>query len=138
MQNWIVKLAAMEGVSLEACRDRMLLYDPLHEGTAHKKALATLLHAAAPVRAGQVLHTALSAQDEALLRAIADECADSMLACMQAADCEGALEHWKLLEAFQVVGHPSTLNPQPSTLNPQPSTLSGHRARVHPRQHAAT
>jgi hypothetical protein len=27
--NWIARLAGMEGISLEECRDRMVVYDPL-------------------------------------------------------------------------------------------------------------
>ena len=47
--NWIVRLEGMEGISLEECRDRMVVYDPLCQDDQDKKSLTALLRTVTPV-----------------------------------------------------------------------------------------
>ena len=104
LQNWVVKLSSSEGVSFESCRERMVLYDPLR-GDDDKQNLVKLLRAVVPVGADHTFQTSLNAQDEALLHAIANECASEISTRLRDSDSHGALDYWNLLEAFDVIQH---------------------------------
>ena len=104
LQNWVVKLSCSEGVSFESCREQMVLYDPLR-GDEDKQNLVKLLRAVVPVGADHTFQTSLNAQDEALLHAIANECASEISARLRDSDSHGALDYWNLLEAFDVIQH---------------------------------
>jgi hypothetical protein len=96
----------MEGISLEECRDRMVLYDPLRQDDQDKKALTALLRTVTPV--GQnAFQTSLNDQDKMLLCELADECSSAISACMAASNAQGALDHWKSLEKLNVIQHPA-------------------------------
>jgi vacuolar-type H+-ATPase subunit I/STV1 len=106
LRNWIVKLAEMESISLEECRDRMVLYDPLRQDDQDKKALTALLRTVTPV--GQnAFQTSLNDQDKMLLCELADECSSAISACMAASNAQGALDHWKSLEKLNGIQHPA-------------------------------
>jgi hypothetical protein len=106
LRNWIVRLAGMEGISLEECRDRMVVYDPLRQDDQDKKALTALLRTVTPV-GENAFQTSLNDQDKMLLCELADECSSSICACMAASNAQGALDHWKSFEKLNVIQHPA-------------------------------
>ncbi len=106
LQNLIVRLAAIEGISLKECRDQMVLYDPLSQDDQDKKALTALLRTVTPV-GENAFQTSLDDRDKELLRALADECSEAISACMAASNAQGALDHWDFLEKLAVIQHPA-------------------------------
>jgi hypothetical protein len=61
--NWIVRLEGMEGISLEECRDRMVVYDPLCQDDQDKTSLTALLRKVTPV-GENAFQTSLSTSTE--------------------------------------------------------------------------
>jgi hypothetical protein len=96
----------MERISLEECRDRMVLYDPLRQDDQDQKALTALLRTVTPV-GDNAFQTSLNDQDKMLLCELADECSSSICACMAASNAQGALDHWKSFEKLNVIQHPA-------------------------------
>ena len=105
LRNLIVRLAGIEGISLEECHDRMVLYDPLQDDQ-DKEALTALLRTVTPV-GENAFQTSLNDQDKKLLCELADECSEAISACMAASNAQGALEHWESLEKLNVIQHPA-------------------------------
>ena len=100
----MVSFAKNEGISLEKCHDRMVLYDPLSQDDQDKKALTALLRKVTPV-GENAFQTSLNDQDKMLLCELADECSSAISACMAASNAQGALDHWKCLEKLNVIEH---------------------------------
>ena len=104
LRNWIVRLSGMEGISLEECRDRMVLYDPLRQDDQDKKALTALLRTVTPVDE-TAFQTSLNDKDKMLLFELAHECSSAISDCMHASNAQGALDHWESLEKLNVIQH---------------------------------
>jgi hypothetical protein len=104
LQNLIVKLAGIEGISLDKCRDQMVLYDPLSEDDQDKKALTALLRTVTPV-GENAFQTSLDDRDKELLCVLAGECSEAISACMAASNAQGALDHWDFFEKLNVIQH---------------------------------
>ena len=106
LRNWIVKLAGMEGISLEECRDRMVLYDPLRQDDQDKKALTALLRTVTPV-GENAFQTSLNDRDKTMLLELTDDFSSAISACMDASDAQGALDLWKSFEKLNVIQNPA-------------------------------
>ena len=102
LRNSIVELAARKGISLEECRDRMVLYDPLDD--QDKKVLTALLRTVKPV-GENVFQTPLTEKDKILLSELARECSSSICDCMAAKNVKGSRDHWNDLETLNVIQH---------------------------------
>ncbi len=104
LQNLIVRLAGIEGISLKECRDRMVLYDPLSQDDQDKKALTALLRTVTPVGENE-FQTSLDDRDKELLRVLAGECSGAISDCMAASNAQGALDQWDFFEKLNVIQH---------------------------------
>ncbi len=104
LQNLIVRFAKSEGIYLEECRDRMVLYDPLRHDDQDKKALTALLRTVTPV-GENAFQTSLNDKDKMLLFELAHECSSAISDCMHASNAQGALDHWESLEKLNVIQH---------------------------------
>ena len=97
----MVSFAKNEGISLEKCHDRMVLYDPLSQDDQDKKALTALLRKVTPV-GENAFQTSLNDQDKMLLCELADECSKAISDYMAASNAQGALDYWESLKLLKI------------------------------------